>query len=178
MEERVVFGQSVEALWRSCGPDPDPQVVQAFLDSGIDVRKRLQVAYPAEQYSTLMARLAEARFPQASPDERFLLLGRAFMEGYQQTLMGRALLKLLSVLGPRRVLMQTTRSFRSGNNYARAQVEEVAQRHFRMMVSPVNHPGWHVGIVTSGLQHAGAKNVRMELASQNGDEATFEITWE
>lgn len=178
MEERVVFGQSVEALWRSCGPDPDPKVVQAFLDSGIDVRKRLSVAYPADQYSTLLAKLGEARFPQASPEERFLLLGRAFMEGYQHTLMGRALMKLLSVLGPRRVLMQTTRSFRSGNNYARAQVEEVGPRHFRMVVSPVNHPGWHVGIVTSGLQHAGAKDVRMDLAKQQGDEATFDIRWE
>src|SRR3954468_20997363 len=133
VEERVVFGQSVEALWKSCGPSPGREVIQAFLESGFDVRKKLSVAYPADQYAALMARLAEARLPQAAPDERFLLLGRAFMQGYQQTLMGRALMKLLSVLGPRRVLMQTTRSFRSGNNYARATVEEVAPRHFRMV---------------------------------------------
>lgn len=178
MEERVVFGQSVEALWKSCGLSPAPEIVQVFVDSGFDVHKKLAVAYPADQYSALIAKLAEARFPNAGPDERFLLLGRAFMEGYQQTLMGRALLKLLSVLGPRRVLMQTTRSFRSGNNYARATVEEVAPRHFRMVVAPVNHPGWHVGIVTTGLQHAGAKNVRMDLASHQGDEATFDIRWD
>lgn len=168
----------MEALWKSCGPDPSPEVVQAFLDSGFDVRKRLHVAYPADQYSTLLAKLGEARFPQASPEERFLLLGRAFMEGYQQTLMGRALLKLVSVLGPRRVLMQTTRSFRSGNNYARAQVEEIGPRHFRMVVAPVHHPGWHVGIVTAGLEHSGAKSVRMDLAKKEGDEATFDIRWE
>jgi uncharacterized protein (TIGR02265 family) len=47
-----------------------------------------------------------------------------------------------------------------------------------VVVSPVNHPGWHVGIVTSGLQVAGAKNVRMDMASHQGDEATFDITWE
>jgi len=178
VEDRVVFAQSVEALWKSCGPDPTPEVVRAFLDSGFDVRRKLKVAYPAEQYSTLMAALAQARFPEAGPDERFLLLGRAFMEGYQQTMMGRALMKLLAVLGPRRVLMQTTRSFRSGNNYARAEVKELEPRHFQMVVSPVNHPGWHVGIVTAGLQHAGAKNVRMDLASRQGDEATFDIRWE
>src|SRR5689334_21724257 len=81
VEERVVFAQSVEALWKACGPSPAPEVVQAFLDNGFDVRKRLVVAYPADQYSKLMARLAEVRFPNAGPDERFLLLGRAFMEG-------------------------------------------------------------------------------------------------
>ena len=178
MEERVVFGQSVEALWKSCGPDPGPELLRVFIDSGFDVRKRLSVAYPAEQYADLMARLAEARFPHANPDERFLLLGRAFMEGYQQTVMGRALLKLLAVLGPRRVLKQTTRNFRSANNYSRAEVEEVSPRHFRMVVSPVNHPGWHVGIVTAGLQIAGAANVRMDLASRQGDEATFDIRWD
>lgn len=173
-----MFGQSVEALWKSCGPSPGPAIVKAFTDSGIDITKKLAVAYSAEQYAALMARLAEARFPEAGPDERFLLLGRAFIEGYQQTMIGRALLRLLSVIGPRRVLLQTTRSFRSANNYSRADVKELEPRHFQMVVSPVNHPGWHVGIVTAGLQVAGAKNVKMELASRQGDEATFDITWE
>jgi uncharacterized protein (TIGR02265 family) len=178
VDQRVVFGQSVEALWKSCGPNPPQEVVRAFTDSGIDVRKRFVVAYPAEQYATLMAKLAEARFPQAGPDERYLLLGRAFMEGYQQTMMGRALLKLLAVLGPRRVLHQTTRSFRSANNYSRAEVTELGPRHFRMVVHPVHHPGWHVGLVTAGLEIAGGKNVRMQLASLERDEASFDITWE
>jgi len=177
-EERVVFGQSVEALWKSCGSDPGKEVLQAFVDSGIDPTRRLAVAYPVAQYTALMARLAAVRFPDASPGERFLLLGRAFIEGYQQTMMGRALLRLMAVLGPRRVLSQATRNFRSACNYSRAEVKELGPCHFEMMVYPVANPGWHVGIVTAGLQVAGAKNVRMDLTSHMGEEATFDIRWE
>jgi uncharacterized protein (TIGR02265 family) len=176
--ERVVFAQALEALVKSCGAHPDPKWLQAFADAGIDLKRKLPIAVPYEQYIELLQRLATARFPDAPDQEKFTLIGRAFMEGYRETMMGRALMALIAVLGPKRMLLQATRSFRSANNYSEVRSTELAPKHFSLVITPARHPGWYIGLLTSGLAIAGAKNVRMELKSHVNEEAVFEIRWD
>jgi uncharacterized protein (TIGR02265 family) len=100
------------------------------------------------------------------------------MEGFQDTLMGRAMIKLVTVLGPKRMLLTATRNFRTANNYSEAKATELGPNHFELAISPVKHPGWFHGIMVTGLLVTGAKNPRMELKSHVGEEATFDVRWE
>ncbi|MDQ3262586.1 MAG: DUF2378 family protein [Myxococcota bacterium] len=173
---RVVFGQSFETLFRACGDPPRPEVLAAFRESGVDL-DRLQVAYPLAAHLSVLGKVRQLLYPSLSDDEAFFLLGRAFIERYETTLMGRALLRLLPVLGTRRVIGRLTQSFRSATNYVEAEAEERGRGHFEIRIRPVRNPGFYRGILSAGLEVAGAKNLEIKLLGVEGEQISLDVRW-
>lgn len=175
--DRVVFGQSFETLLKACGDPPRPEILAAFREHGVDMEKPLQVAYPLGHHHAILARVRQLLYPTLSDDEAFFRLGRGFIERYSSTMIGRALLMMLPVLGPRRVLGRLTQSFRSATNYVEASAEEVSARHFLVRVRPVKYPGFYRGLLTAGLEVSGAKGLEVKVLGRDQDEITFELRW-
>lgn len=175
--ERVVFSNSFEGLLRAMGPNPSPEVLAAFRDHGVDIGRPLATAYPLSAYVGTLERLTRLRFGDAPAGEAYFAMGQAFLEGYGTTLMGKALLGMLRVLGPKRVLMTSTRNFRTANNYTETRVTELGDRHFQLWMYPVKYEGFYRGILTAGLRIAGAADVAVTVTSQQGEEVTYDIRW-
>lgn len=173
---RVVFGQSFETLLRACGDPPRPEVLAAFREAGVDL-DRVQVAYPLAAHLAVLGKVRQLLYPSLSDDEAFFRLGRAFIERYETTLMGRALLRMLPVLGTRRVIGRLTQSFRSATNYVEADAEERGRGHFEIRIRPVRNPGFYRGILTAGLEVAGAKNLEIKLLRVEGEEISLDVRW-
>lgn len=173
--ERVVFGTSMEGLYRALAP-PRPAEEAAFLKAGV-TGKSFAAAYPLAAYTEILDACGASRFPDAAPLERFTEVGRLFFSGYERTLVGTALVALLRVLGPRRTLHRMTRNFRTANNYTEMTVEEFAPNHHLVRVNYVVRPGFFLGIIESGCLRAGAKELSVRLISQEGESPVYEVKW-
>ena len=176
VSERVVFGQSVEALVRTCGDHTPPEIVAAFKECGIDLAK-LQVAYPLASYVKAVERLRQLRFPNLPDPEAYYRIGRGFIDRYSTTLVGRALLAMLPVLGTKRVMGRLTQNFRSATNYVTAEATEAGPTHYRVRIHPIYHPDYYRGILTAGLEVSGARNLAVRLSSFADHAAIFDVTW-
>lgn len=176
--ERVVFNVTVEGLLRAMGEHADEPFLEQLAKLGIDARKKLQPAYPADAYIKGLELGVSRRWGHLPRDEAFAELGRAWIRGFEDTLTGRALLAMIRVLGPRRTILRMTRNFRTANNYTECAGRELAPTHFEIVCRPVVNPGYYRGILEEGLGYAGGKGVRVRLASRAGDECVFDVTWD
>ncbi len=175
MNERVVFGTSMEGIHRALTP-PTPQEKAAFVKAGV-VDGRFASAYPLDQYMEILDACANSRFADAEPLERYTRVGRLFWAGYEKTLVGAALTALLRVLGPRRTLDRMTRNFRTANNYTECSVETLAPNHHFVRVNYVARPGFYLGIIESGCVRAGAKDLSVTFVESTNESPVFEVKW-
>jgi uncharacterized protein (TIGR02265 family) len=173
--QRVVFGNSMEGLWRALEPHTREEA-EAFRKAGVNGRSFLP-AYPVEDYLRVMESCAASRFGGQPPLEQYTSVGRLFFSGYEKTLVGQALMAMLKVLGPRRTLERMTRNFRTANNYSEAEVEAVGPNHHRVRLKHVKHPGFYRGLILSGVERAGARSASVEVSAQDGDVVTYEVRW-
>jgi len=173
--EQVVFASSMEGMWRALQP-PTPGEAEAFARAGID-GKRFLPAYPLVQYTDLLDACGASRFGHLETLARFTEVGRLFMVGYEKTLVGQALIAVLRVLGPRRMLDRMTRNFRTANNYTEVTLEPVSPTQHVLRITHVTRPGLFIGLLEKGLTYAGAKQLSVMLLEHRDKVARFEIRW-
>lgn len=174
----LVFAQTVEGLLRALGP-LDDAAREKLRAVGIDPDRRLEPAYPVEQYVALQ-RAAVGIFAPHEPFEIGIeALGRRFVDGYGETLMGRAVLAGLRLLGPVRALQRLTRTLSTGSTFFKTSLEEARPGTWRLWINRVTWPGWYVGLVQRGLEHAGAREVAVTVIDHAGPGLglTLEVTW-
>src|SRR6185369_5530629 len=94
--EDVVFGNTVDALFlKALGTKLSMRCVERVKEAGIDLRSKLK-----------------------------LLLGNAFMDGFERTLIGKAMITAVRFMGPKRTLAKMTTNFRSSNNCMQTELRE------------------------------------------------------
>lgn len=150
-----------------------------FRDIGFDPDEPLEPAYPVETYVTLQ-RLAVDVF---APDVPFSLgiesLGRRFVDGYGETLIGRAVVVGMRLLGPRRTLQRLTRTLSTGSTFFETKLDEHEAGVWHLWINRVTYPGWYVGLVRRGLEVAGASEVEVKVLRHDGPALglTLEVRW-
>jgi uncharacterized protein (TIGR02265 family) len=105
-------------------------------------------------------------------------LGRRFIEGYSETIVGKAMLTALKVLGPRRTLERMSRNFRSGNSYTETKLEAKGPTEFTLWFNEVKEPEFYRGMLVAGVGHAGAKNLEVKTLGHDASGASFSIRWQ
>ncbi|MBL8910451.1 MAG: DUF2378 family protein [Archangium sp.] len=173
--ERVVFGGSMEGLYRALQP-LTPQERAAFLKAGVTGEK-FAAAYPLQQYVDVQNASAASRFAHLPEDDRYFEIGRLFIAGYEKTLLGNAMLAMIRLIGPRRSLDRLTRSMRTANNFSEGTHEALAPNHHRITINFTIRPGFYRGILFASLEHAGAKELQITTAATRDMVTTYEVTW-
>ncbi|MFO0594837.1 MAG: DUF2378 family protein [Myxococcaceae bacterium] len=177
MSEKLVFAHTVEGLVRSVRDRLTPALISGLRERGIDVERRLLPAYPMEVFVDGVGWLSRQLYPELPADEAVAKVGRGFMDGFGQTLVGRAMMAMMRVIGPDASLRRITQEFRTGNNYSQTRLVVRAPRTYELWVNELRMPGWYVGIVSRGLELAGAKSGHVELVSRDTVGGTFRIEW-
>src|SRR5262245_40477398 len=118
MQEKLVFDHTLEAMFqRALGALVTPALKEKLRKEGLDLDRKLLPAYPFETWARCLDITAQILHPHLPQAKSLRLLGEQLVEGYRQTFVGSAVLGVLRVLGPRRMLRRTQQHFRSGNNY-------------------------------------------------------------
>lgn len=175
--EWYVYEHTVEGLFfKALRPRIGPALAEKFKALGIDLTgKPRSLAH--EQWKKALA-LAATELFEGTLDERYRQLGRAVLLRYEETLMGKTVVGLMRLLGPRRVLQRINVSLRSGNNYIEATLKELGERSFEGEINECNgNPNYIAGVIEQGLIIAGAKEQRVVPQSFDGHRAKFSIEW-
>jgi uncharacterized protein (TIGR02265 family) len=177
MTDKLIFSQTFEGLFRAVSRQLDERLVADLKEVGIDPQAELKPSYPLSVFHDTMRLLGARLFPESPPDEQTRRLGRQFMDGYALTMVGRAMVGMMRVLGPRRTLERLSRQFRTGNNFSETRVREVAPGESELWCNQVSQPGWYAGIIARGLEFSGARDVEVSLLQRDEQGATFRIRW-
>jgi uncharacterized protein (TIGR02265 family) len=178
VSERLVFNHTIEGLFvHALGDRIGPELKAALKAAGIDLDATLLPAYPFDVWMKALELTCQALYPDVPMSEAMHRVGESFLDGYQRTFLGRAVLGLIRVLGPRRTLLRATQSFRSGNNYTETKVTEVDANVVDLWMNEVGPwPTFTAGIIHAALKAAGAEP-RVDVIGHDGHACTFRVSW-
>lgn len=175
--EQVVFEPAIEGLRRILLPRLSADQWKQFKELGIDFDAALLPAYPFEVWTKALELAARVLWPNEPRDAALFKLGEAFVGGYDGTLLGRAVLAFIRIVGARRALARAERSFRSSNNFAQTRSTDIDATTTELWVNEVRPaPDFTRGVVSGALKLAGVVP-RIELKDFDGRAATFRCSW-
>lgn len=178
MPEQLVFSQTFEGLIRALGDKLDAVAARQLGEVGLDVYGKLLPAYPSKVWTDSLRVSAKVLCPDAPEEVGLFELGRRFIHGFEETLLGRGTLALARVLGPKRSLQRMTRNFRNGNNYTETRMVELGPGKFELWCSRVVTVEFIRGMIAAGLEVSGAKHPKVETAATDPEGTTYRITWD
>jgi uncharacterized protein (TIGR02265 family) len=177
--ERLWYSPVIEAVFlKGLGEKLTPGLRAELKKIGIDLA-RLQPAYPVVQVHQACQVVIPVLFPGVSQEEAMHALGVSSMRGYTETLLGKALIQVLKLIGVRRSLLRMHTSMRAGNNYLATSAVVVNERCIELRFSDVSQmPTFYQGILEEGGRMAHAKNLRVVSADSAPPGHTFRVEWD
>lgn len=177
--ERLVFDQTVEGLFvRGLGNRVTPALKQQLKQAGLDLDKRLLPAYPVETWERCVGLTAKSLHPEQPESVAFMLLGERLIQGYSETMLGRAIFGVLRLMGPKRRLSRTRQNFRAGNNYQEVRITDLGPTEVDLWLNErglLRH--FKHGIIQGSARSAGELNTKVELRHFDDEGVTFRISW-
>jgi len=177
MAEMLVFNQTVEAFVRALGSALTIEAKARFKTLGVDFDARLLPAYPFETWLKVMELGAQVLLPKGSREAQFFNLGYRIVGSYGETLIGRALIGMMRVIGPRRSLSRMTRNLRTANNFTEVTVEDLPDGVTAVTCHPVITPDFFRGMFTGAIEVSGGTEVKVEMLSFVEQRATYSVRW-
>jgi uncharacterized protein (TIGR02265 family) len=175
--EKLVYSHSIEGFLRAVRPVLDSALTEELRVLGIDTSRPLLPAYPVDVLRNALVVGARRMSPGAADADALVALGRRYVEGYSETMVGRALKTAIRLIGPRRTLDRLAKQFRTANNYSETTVTHHAPGRSELWCNDVTHPNWYIGLISGTIEVAGAKNVKVTLRSHDAAGAVFDVTW-
>jgi len=178
--EELVFDSTVEGLFkRALGARFSPRSKQRLKGAGLDLDGPLQSRYPRVKYYELVKIAAEELYPGRSLEEAHYELGRAFFDGFQQTLIGKTATAMARLLGPRKTLARMTQNMQSSNNYMKTSRQELGPGKVEISLSQVSGaPGYFRGVLHRAMELLDAPNPRVRTLAEAGQGALYLVEWD
>lgn len=179
---RFVYEQSIEGMYlKGHAKALTPRVKQALREAGIDLDKPLKASYPAtlvNEATRVFRRLAYAHEPDDM--KAYLAMGAATVDGYFNTVIGRAMAGVLKLIGFKRLIDRLPQAMSGGSSYTRVTVTWKGPTEAHVALNDVEpHPGLNMGVLQRGLSHwFGGKNVQVTLVEHVAPGATYRVTFD
>src|SRR4051812_48502041 len=146
-------------------------------EAGLDLKKLLP-AYPAEDVARWIDLIMPYAYPGLARDAAIHELGRESVDSFAQTLVGKALMVGVRLMGLRRVLERMTRSMRAGGNYLSCEYRELGPRDLELAINDHNTmPTFYTGMFEALARACGVNDARVELLPVTGAGCTVRVRW-
>src|SRR6185295_10580293 len=161
----VVYDAAVEGVFlRGLVGQITPSLSAKLRGLGLDLGQKLRPTYPREAWTRFLEVTVAEIFPNVSTEEGFRRLGAVAVNGIGHTMMGKVLVQMAKLMGPRRSMLRLPDSFTAMNNFMRMELEEVAPNHFRLHLNETyGHPAYVQGAVQAAMSLADAKDLKVDI---------------
>ncbi|RKH60970.1 DUF2378 family protein [Corallococcus llansteffanensis] len=178
-EQRQVYVQVVEGLLQhGLRGQVSPRLRERLRQAGVDLDRPLLPLYPVPLWTRCLHIVIEEVHPGVPREEAFRQLARAHVEGYGATLLGRAVMGVMRVLGPRRVVQRLPEVLRGTDNYTEAVLTERGPANHELHInSVVDAPGYVEALFEALLQVGGARSPRVTKVREDADGTVLALTW-
>ena len=179
-ENEVVFQQAVEGLFEHGIPKRlTPALVLRVRELGVDLDGKLDPAYPRATWNAVLAAVRTHAFGDLSEDEAYFQIGRSVVIGYSETLVGRALVGVARLMGPRRMLARMTRNLRSASNYNETRYVDAPDGSVEIWINEAQlHPRYVAGLLYAAVEIAGGKGIEVALSDRDAQGCTYKVRWQ
>src|SRR5205823_9140736 len=131
---------------------------------GLDLDQKLQPTYPRATWAQLLEVTVSELFPEVSREEGFRRLGELAVTGIGCTMIGKVLVQMARLMGPRRSLLRLPQAFTSVNNFMKMELEEVEPTHFLVHVNETyGHPAYVQGAMQAAMSLADARDLQVVI---------------
>jgi len=177
--ERLWFAHTVEAMFvRAFGVRLTPALRARVASRGIDL-DRLKPAYPVDEVVAALKNIVPDVFGRVPEAEAMHQLGVSFMQGYVETLVGKAMVQMMKLIGARRTLERMQKNFRTGGNYVETRFKALGPTQVELWINDVSDiPDWYRGVIEEGGRMVGAKNLRVTQRHDAGQAWFLDVTWD
>ncbi|MBZ4418069.1 DUF2378 family protein [Myxococcus sp. RHST-1-4] len=136
----------------------DGAFAEALLAEGVDVRA-LKLEYPMRVLNRCVDLARQHLYPDLPEEAAQRHLGRVFVQGFTQTLLGRVVVVGMPMLGPVRYLKRFPDHLRLDSSPLRVLPVQVGERAFRMEFrnEALVRPDFLAGVLLEGLKLARAE---------------------
>src|SRR5690349_24616631 len=118
LREPVVFDSAVEGVFlRGLVGQVTPSLSAKLRAIGLDLNQKLRPTYPREAWTRMLEVAVAEVFPDVSPEEGFRRLGALAVNGIGHTMMGKVLVQMARLMGPRRSMLRLPQVFSAVNNF-------------------------------------------------------------
>jgi uncharacterized protein (TIGR02265 family) len=168
MPEKLVFEHTLEGLFvRGLVGRVTPTLRERLKEVGVDLERKLQPAYGFNTWCSAVRVAARELHPDVPDDV-----------GYRETVLGRAAIGVIQLLGPRRGVGRARQMFRSGNNYTETRLEDVSPTEVDLWMNEAGRIRYFTrGALLAGLRAVGARQPEVQVRDYNDDHVTYRLTW-
>lgn len=178
--EKLVFARTVEALFvRALENRLTPACRGHLKAAGLDLDQKLQRHYTLGQWKEFL-RIAAAHVYGGVPMEAaYYSLGERFMNAYFGTFLGRAMLGVAKLAGPRKLLLCAANGFRASNNFSEVGIIERGPTSLELRMNDVlaDVPTFAAGLLARAVELSGGWRVVALPEEFDGQSATFHLRW-
>ncbi|XXF80674.1 TIGR02265 family protein [Myxococcaceae bacterium GXIMD 01537] len=178
--EKLVHAQTVEALFvRALENRLTPACREYLKAGGLDLDKKLRKHYTLEEWKDFL-RIAAAHVYAGVPAEAaYYSLGERFMDAYFGTFLGRAMLGVAKLAGPRRLLLRAAHGFRASNNFSEVEIVERGPTSLELRMNDVlaDQPTFAAGLLARAVELAGGWRVVALPEEFDGTSAAYHLRW-
>lgn len=178
--EKLVFTQTVEALFvRALENRLTPACREHLRRAGLDLDQKLERTYTLEQWKEFLRIAAGHVYGGVPAEAAYYSLGERFMDAYFSTFFGRALLGVVRLAGPRRMLLRASMGFRAGNNFSDVEIVERSPTSMELRMNDVlaDLPTFAAGLLARAVELCGGWRVVALPEEFDGTGATLHIRW-
>ena len=179
-QREVVFDHSIDGLFqRSLRNKMTQHCRERLRQAGLDLSTKLKPMYPRLQFYEFLEIARQEIYPGRSRDEGLFQLGYGLLGGYEETFLGKAVLAVVKLLGPRRTLGRATQSLQSSNNYIASSLQQLGPTSFALTLNQVSGaPTYFAGVIQRGIELAGGAQVKVEPQPVDGPGCVYIVQWQ
>ncbi|MCP3136166.1 DUF2378 family protein [Pyxidicoccus xibeiensis] len=179
MPEKLVFEHTVEGLFvRGLVGRVTPALRERLKGVGVDLDRKLQPAYGFDTFCSAVRVAARELHPEVPEEVGYGLLGERMVDGYRETVLGRAAFGVIQLLGPRRALGRAQQMFRSGNNYSEIRLADVLPTEVHLWMNEAGTLRYFTqGALLAGLRATGAHQPQVAVQDFSEAHVTYRLTW-
>jgi uncharacterized protein (TIGR02265 family) len=178
LEDRLIYAEVIEGLIQhGLGGRVPSRLRERLGELGLEV-DRLPSTFPVVTWLKCLRLIVAELFPGVPEDEGFRQLARQHVEGYGRTLMGRATVRVMRLLGPRRVVKRLPDMLSATDNYTAGTVVERGPARFELSLNSDLPPAAYAETLLEALLGScGAEEPQVRRVEVRPDGATYAITW-
>lgn len=177
--QRLWFEPVIDGIFnKGLGARLTPELRKELLGIGLNL-SRLEPAYPIETVRAGLELAHKRLFKELTLEQALFELGASSMRGYTDTLVGKALLGVIRLIGVRRSLLRMHLSMSAGNNYLVTNAEVLGPAAIQLTFNDVSGmPSFYQGIIEEGGRMAHAKNLRLTSIPTPAPGHIFRVEWD
>lgn len=175
----VVYDSAVEGVFlRGLVGQVTPSLSTKLRGLGLDLDQKLRPTYPREAWTRMLEVTVAELFPDVSREEGFRRLGALAVNGIGHTMLGKVLVQMARLMGPRRSMLRLPHSFTGVNNFMKMELQEMAPNHFRVHVNETyGHPAYVQGAMQAAMSLADAKDLKVDIVDSTAQKVSVDVRW-